>query len=161
MFEKIVTSGDYIIRQGDDGDNFYVIERYADPYAAIKIQNCYETKVTILTHLCNLITVAFIMHSCQMGHQSLRKFTLMKTLAALENWLCCTTCLELPLSRQLVQEHCGPWIARLSVALCSRVHSANGRCMRSSLTVCQCSSHFRYYLFHFQFHIILCPIMIQ
>lgn len=26
MFEKIVTSGDYIIRQGDDGDNFYVIE---------------------------------------------------------------------------------------------------------------------------------------
>lgn len=27
MFEKIVAAGDYIIRQGDDGDNFYVIER--------------------------------------------------------------------------------------------------------------------------------------
>ncbi|KAJ8883414.1 hypothetical protein PR048_015257 [Dryococelus australis] len=28
MFEKKVSSGDYIIRQGDDGDNFYVIERF-------------------------------------------------------------------------------------------------------------------------------------
>ncbi|XP_033224519.1 cAMP-dependent protein kinase type II regulatory subunit [Belonocnema kinseyi] len=27
MFEKTVNPGDYIIRQGDDGDNFYVIER--------------------------------------------------------------------------------------------------------------------------------------
>ncbi|XP_012348568.1 cAMP-dependent protein kinase type II regulatory subunit isoform X2 [Apis florea] len=27
MFEKIVKSGDIVIRQGDDGDNFYVIER--------------------------------------------------------------------------------------------------------------------------------------
>ena len=27
MFEKNVTEGDYIIRQGDDGDNFYVIQR--------------------------------------------------------------------------------------------------------------------------------------
>lgn len=27
MFEKIVKAGDYIIKQGDDGDNFYVIER--------------------------------------------------------------------------------------------------------------------------------------
>jgi len=28
MFEKVVSDGDYIIRQGDDGDNFYVIEKY-------------------------------------------------------------------------------------------------------------------------------------
>ena len=28
MFEKTVESGDYVIRQGDDGDNFYVIDRY-------------------------------------------------------------------------------------------------------------------------------------
>ncbi|XP_046628424.1 cAMP-dependent protein kinase type II regulatory subunit isoform X1 [Neodiprion virginianus] len=27
MFEKTVETGDYIIRQGDDGDNFYVIEK--------------------------------------------------------------------------------------------------------------------------------------
>lgn len=27
MFEKIVQSGEIVIRQGDDGDNFYVIER--------------------------------------------------------------------------------------------------------------------------------------
>ncbi len=27
MFEKTVESGDYVIRQGDDGDNFYVIDR--------------------------------------------------------------------------------------------------------------------------------------
>lgn len=27
MFEKIVQPGEFIIRQGDDGDNFYVIER--------------------------------------------------------------------------------------------------------------------------------------
>jgi CRP-like cAMP-binding protein len=26
MFERKVTAGDYVIRQGDDGDNFYVIE---------------------------------------------------------------------------------------------------------------------------------------
>lgn len=28
MFEKKVVAGDYIIQQGDDGDNFYVIEKY-------------------------------------------------------------------------------------------------------------------------------------
>lgn len=27
MFEKKVKVGEYIIKQGDDGDNFYVIER--------------------------------------------------------------------------------------------------------------------------------------
>jgi cAMP-dependent protein kinase regulator len=27
MFEKTVKAGEYVIRQGDDGDNFYVIER--------------------------------------------------------------------------------------------------------------------------------------
>lgn len=27
MFEKKVQAGDYIIKQGDDGDNFYVIEK--------------------------------------------------------------------------------------------------------------------------------------
>lgn len=30
MFEKTVDSGDYVIRQGDDGDNFYVIDRYTN-----------------------------------------------------------------------------------------------------------------------------------
>lgn len=29
MFEKNVQPGEYIIRQGDDGDNFYIIEKYA------------------------------------------------------------------------------------------------------------------------------------
>lgn len=28
MFERTVECGDYVIRQGDDGDNFYVIDRY-------------------------------------------------------------------------------------------------------------------------------------
>ena len=28
MFERIVDSDDYVIRQGDDGDNFYVIDRF-------------------------------------------------------------------------------------------------------------------------------------
>jgi hypothetical protein len=28
MFEKTVQAGEFIIRQGDDGDNFYVIEKY-------------------------------------------------------------------------------------------------------------------------------------
>lgn len=28
MFEKRVTSGDHVIDQGDDGDNFYVVDRY-------------------------------------------------------------------------------------------------------------------------------------
>ena len=27
MFERNVEAGDYIIRQGDDGDNFYVVDR--------------------------------------------------------------------------------------------------------------------------------------
>ena len=28
MFERKVTPNEYIIKQGDDGDNFYVVERY-------------------------------------------------------------------------------------------------------------------------------------
>ena len=28
MFERRVNAGDYIIRQGDDGDNFYVVDRF-------------------------------------------------------------------------------------------------------------------------------------
>lgn len=28
MFEKVVVTGEHIIDQDDDGDNFYVIERY-------------------------------------------------------------------------------------------------------------------------------------
>ena len=27
MFERKVAAGEYIIRQGDDGDNFYVVDR--------------------------------------------------------------------------------------------------------------------------------------
>lgn len=27
MFEKTVNAGEYVIKQGDDGDNFYVIGR--------------------------------------------------------------------------------------------------------------------------------------
>ncbi len=27
MFEFVVSEGDFIIRQGDDGDNFYVVEK--------------------------------------------------------------------------------------------------------------------------------------
>lgn len=27
MFEKTVQAGEFIIRQGDDGDNFYIIEK--------------------------------------------------------------------------------------------------------------------------------------
>ncbi len=28
MFERRVQTGDYIIKQGDDGDNFYVVDRF-------------------------------------------------------------------------------------------------------------------------------------
>ena len=28
MFERKVTPNEYIIKQGDDGDNFYVVERF-------------------------------------------------------------------------------------------------------------------------------------
>ena len=28
MFEKKVQKGEYVIKEGDDGDNFYVIERF-------------------------------------------------------------------------------------------------------------------------------------
>lgn len=28
MFERVVAPGDHVIDEGDDGDNFYVIERY-------------------------------------------------------------------------------------------------------------------------------------
>lgn len=44
MFEKIVAAGDYIIQQGDDGDNFYVIERYANSHAAIKVGKFFKIK---------------------------------------------------------------------------------------------------------------------
>ncbi|XP_034944266.1 cAMP-dependent protein kinase type II regulatory subunit [Chelonus insularis] len=45
MFEKIVEPGDYIIRQGDDGDNFYVIERGK---FEVYVQN--QAKVDTLIH---------------------------------------------------------------------------------------------------------------
>lgn len=36
MFERTVQSGDYVIRQGDDGDNFYVIDRHVIRARGIK-----------------------------------------------------------------------------------------------------------------------------
>ena len=30
MFERIVQEGEHVIDQGDDGDNFYVIDKYVD-----------------------------------------------------------------------------------------------------------------------------------
>ena len=35
MFEKKVQAEDYIIKQGDDGDNFYVIESYVSKFHSI------------------------------------------------------------------------------------------------------------------------------
>jgi len=32
MFERKVEAGDYIIKQGDDGDNFYVVDRCVTVY---------------------------------------------------------------------------------------------------------------------------------
>lgn len=48
MFEKKVTSGDVIIRQGDDGDNFYVIEK-GEYDIFVKDKNGTEKKVATLT----------------------------------------------------------------------------------------------------------------
>lgn len=36
MFYREVKTGDYIIQQGDDGDNFYVIERFV-PIMGMKL----------------------------------------------------------------------------------------------------------------------------
>lgn len=48
MFEKKVTSGDVIIRQGDDGDNFYVIEK-GEYDIFVKDASGTEKKVATLT----------------------------------------------------------------------------------------------------------------
>ena len=34
MFEKKVQPGDHVIDQGDDGDNFYVIDKYVWDFVA-------------------------------------------------------------------------------------------------------------------------------
>lgn len=36
MFEKTVSTGEHIIDQDDDGDNFYVIERW-DPMSSVSL----------------------------------------------------------------------------------------------------------------------------
>ena len=42
MFERKVTPNEYIIKQGDDGDNFYVVERLvAEKYIIISITDIY------------------------------------------------------------------------------------------------------------------------
>ena len=43
MFERKVQPGDHVIDQGDDGDNFYVIDRYVwhfENYDLKDLQSC-------------------------------------------------------------------------------------------------------------------------
>ena len=41
MFERKVTPNEYIIKQGDDGDNFYVVERLVAKKMYYHIHHCY------------------------------------------------------------------------------------------------------------------------
>lgn len=42
MFEKKAHPGDHVIDQGDDGDNFYVIDKYVWPFVAcLEGANCH------------------------------------------------------------------------------------------------------------------------
>ena len=47
MFERKVTPNEYIIKQGDDGDNFYVVERLVTKMYYYVHQSC-ETKLSTL-----------------------------------------------------------------------------------------------------------------
>jgi len=56
-------------------------------------------------------------HVCQLnlvGRQSMS--TRMMAVEVLVNWLSCTTCPELRLSKQLQKDHCGEWIGKHSAA---------------------------------------------
>ena len=45
MFERKVTPNEYIIKQGDDGDNFYVVERLVAKMYYYVYQSCETTLI--------------------------------------------------------------------------------------------------------------------
>lgn len=59
MFEKKVQRGDVIIKQGDDGDNFYVIERFVAELVYI----LFSTYVLPLLELYQYWESSAILHS--------------------------------------------------------------------------------------------------
>lgn len=63
MFEKICTEGEHIIDQDDDGDNFYVIERYI--YTSFGITKGENIKEAPLYLLFSLIISFFIQWDIQ------------------------------------------------------------------------------------------------
>ena len=70
------------------------------------------------------------------------------------NWLSCTTCPELQLSKQPQKDHCGEWIGKHSAAYFWKVHLRRGRCMSPCWRVSLCWRHFRYYSCTLTFHIV-------
>ena len=46
MFERKVQPGDHVIDQGDDGDNFYVIDRYVSHFVDYDLKDPHATKVS-------------------------------------------------------------------------------------------------------------------
>ena len=49
MFERKVTPNEYIIKQGDDGDNFYVVERFVAKMYHYIHQSCETISMLIVT----------------------------------------------------------------------------------------------------------------
>lgn len=48
MFEKLVEGGEHVIDQGDDGDNFYVIDRWMLSYSTKHYAESLLKKICVL-----------------------------------------------------------------------------------------------------------------
>ncbi len=88
MFYREVEPGDYIIHAGDDGDNFYVIERSVSIILLLISQ--------YVLHRHYLKYIAASMTSSSAPARQRKRLATTTTLAASASWHSCTTCLVLP-----------------------------------------------------------------
>lgn len=138
MFEKTVQSGEFIIRQGDDGDNFYIIEKWVVPLAILWKYSCYQ-----------FILLMNLLISCEISGESLRFtsktrwYIRMTTVGRLANWLFCTICRGQHRLRPSPRVLFGQWIDRLSDAFFSNLLIKNAKCTKTLSTKFQCSNRLR------------------
>ena len=103
MEERHVAAAEIVIQQGDDGDNFYVIDRFFFIYYRFFV-------FRIVPKLFLTYNLVEIMISISMAILALIRSALMMAVVFSENWLSCTICLVLLLSKLRLQEFCGVWL---------------------------------------------------
>ena len=103
MEERHVAAAEIVIQQGDDGDNFYVIDRFFFIYYRFFV-------FRIVPKLFLTYNLVEIMIFISMAILALIRSALMMAVVFSENWLSCTICLVLLLSKLRLQEFCGVWL---------------------------------------------------